>query len=79
MVEQGANVNAKDKGGWTALAFASINMEDIQMVRLLLANGADPNIDLGYGLRPLCLVKVKARNQAMLQIAFLLKRAGAKE
>jgi uncharacterized protein len=48
LLEHGADVNARQEGGWTALHAASQN-GDVEMVRLLVAGGAD--------------VKIRAANQ----------------
>ncbi len=40
LLEHGADVNARQEGGWTALHAASQN-GDVEMVRLLIAAGAD--------------------------------------
>ena len=50
-IEDGVNVNFRDKDGCTPLYHAA-NRSDIEIVRLLLANGADPTIpcyDTGKG------------------------------
>jgi ankyrin repeat protein len=43
LLEHGAEVNARQEGGWTALHAASQN-GDVEMVRLLIAGGADVQI-----------------------------------
>ncbi len=48
LLEHGADVNARQEGGWTALHAASQN-GDVEMARLLIAAGAD--------------VKARAENQ----------------
>ncbi len=40
LLEHGAQVNARQHGGWTALHAASLN-GDVEMARLLIAGGAD--------------------------------------
>jgi ankyrin repeat protein len=40
LLEHGADVNARQHGGWTALHAASQN-GDVEVVRLLIAGGAD--------------------------------------
>lgn len=40
LMEHGADVNARQEGGWTALHAAAQN-GDVEMVRLLIAGGAD--------------------------------------
>jgi ankyrin repeat protein len=43
LLEHGADVNARQEGGWTALHAASQN-GDVEMLRLLIAAGADVQI-----------------------------------
>lgn len=43
LLEHGADVNATQHGGWTAL-HAAAQCGDVEMVKVLLANGADRNI-----------------------------------
>ena len=45
LIQKGANVNAATKGGFTALAFATMK-NDSASVRLLIKGGADPNYAL---------------------------------
>ena len=40
LLEHGADVNARQEGGWTALHAASQN-GDVEMARVLIAGGAD--------------------------------------
>jgi uncharacterized protein len=55
----GAEVDAKDELGWTALLKACYNdLEDRgypDIVKRLIEAGADPNVKIGYGIRPLML------------------------
>jgi hypothetical protein len=44
----GANVNAQDEHGWTALMFAVLR-SDVDLVRLLLQHGADVNLKTNEG------------------------------
>lgn len=59
LLAAGAEVDAKDELGWTALMKACYNADlnrgfpDI--VRRLIAAGADPNVKITYGIRPLML------------------------
>ncbi len=54
LVRQGADVNARDEDGATALAWAA-DHSNLPMAELLLAKGADPNIANELGIGPLCL------------------------
>src|SRR5258706_13688958 len=51
LLDAGANVNARDERGWTALHFA-VNA-DKRAAALLLAAGADPNAVANDGRTPL--------------------------
>jgi ankyrin repeat protein len=59
LLAAGAEVDAKDELGWTALMKACFNADldrgfpDI--VKRLIAAGADPNVKITYGIRPLML------------------------
>jgi ankyrin repeat protein len=54
LVRQGADVNARDEDGATALAWAA-DHSNLAMAELLLAKGADPNIANELGISPLAL------------------------
>jgi ankyrin repeat protein len=59
LLAAGAEVDAKDELGWTALMKACFNADQNRgfpdIVRRLLAAGADPNVKITYGIRPLML------------------------
>ncbi len=59
LLAAGAEVDAKDELGWTALMKACYNdLEDRgypEVVSRLIQAGADPNVKIGYGIRPLML------------------------
>lgn len=59
LLAAGAEVDAKDELGWTALIKACYNdVEDRgypEVVSRLIGAGADPNVKIGYGIRPLML------------------------
>jgi ankyrin repeat protein len=48
LIKQGANINAKDQNGWTALHRAAENGYD-SLVQILLDNKADVNYNAAYG------------------------------
>ena len=52
LIEEGADVNAKDDEGWTALGFAS-SFGHTDVVELLIAKGADVNDTDNYGITAL--------------------------
>lgn len=43
LLEQGADVNAQDEDGWTALMF-SAKSQNVEMAQMLMDNGADNEI-----------------------------------
>lgn len=55
----GAEIDAKDELGWTALMKACFNADlnrgFPEIVSRLIAAGADPNVKITYGIRPLML------------------------
>jgi ankyrin repeat protein len=53
LFEAGADVNAKDDYGRTALSFAIQNGAQLETVRILLDSGADPNAELTNGQFPI--------------------------
>ena len=81
LLDRGANINAEDSEGYTALINASVtNSPD--MVRLLLSKGANVNAPSNLmvkgkkaGFTPLMIAKGKGRQE----IVKLLTEAGAKE
>lgn len=54
LIEKGADVNAKDRDGWTALLWA-IHYEYPEIIKLLVENGADINVKTPDGRTPLTL------------------------
>ncbi len=59
LLAAGAEVDAKDELGWTALMKACYNADlnrgFPEIVARLIAAGADPNVKITYGIRPLML------------------------
>ena len=66
------NINLRDTKGYTALFIAAIT-NNIDIVRLLLENGADPNIPNNFGYLPL---NITAQNN-LIDIVKLLIDNGA--
>jgi hypothetical protein len=83
LLDHGAAVNPQEKDGWTALCWAvyqpapprgqSDGVKDI--VRLLLAYGANPNLPTHDGCTPLQI----AQRQRRLNLVALLRQAGVKK
>jgi uncharacterized protein len=73
MIDSGANVNAPQNDGTTALEWATYRL-DVPLVKALLKHGADPNAVNSFGV---CALEeaVKAAN---LELAKMLLRSAAK-
>jgi uncharacterized protein len=66
LLQHGADVNAKQEGGWTALHAASQN-GDVEMVQLLIASGAHVHARAGNNQNALDLALTKG-HQAVVDI-----------
>jgi ankyrin repeat protein len=78
LIDKGANVNAKNNNGWTALMLVSQiahQMSHIDLIELLIDKGADVNAKSNDGWTALKLAK-KIRHSTVVQI---LRNAGANE
>jgi len=64
LVESEAPVNAKQHGGWTALHAAADN-GDLEMIKILLQNGADRLAQNDDGKTPAQIAQLKGRDQAL--------------
>ena len=64
LVESDAPVNAKQHGGWTALHAAADN-GDLEMIKILLQNGADRLAQNDDGKTPAQIAQLKGRDQAL--------------
>ena len=74
MLQNGANANARDERGWTALIWA-VWFNHQKTVPQLLAYGADPNLPATDGITPLQM----AQQSNHPDLVTLLKQAGAKK
>lgn len=52
LVDRGANVNAKDKFGWTPLTLAA-QEGHLDVVKLMIEKGADKNAASNYSFQPM--------------------------
>jgi ankyrin repeat protein len=75
LIDYGADVNAKNHSGDTALIEAVRTSRHTEVVKLLITHGADVNAENKYGATAL-RVALKHRRK---RIAYLLRKAGAKE
>jgi hypothetical protein len=73
-LKRGADVNAHDRNGWTALVFA-IWTSQPDVVRILFDHGADPNLVDNKGRTPLSHALVAGESG----IADLIRMAGGRE
>ena len=74
LLTKGADVNARDEGGWTALKRAA-GQGHTEIVEMLLAKGADVNAKDEDGGTAL----IEAAQKGHTKIFSLLKQAGAKK
>lgn len=80
LLENGADVNAKDDKGWTPLMMASRHSNtssNIETVNLLLQNGADVNAKQNTGWTPLMLASRYSNTDSNIQTVKLLLQNGA--
>ena len=73
-VKAGANINARNDTGYTALMFA-IQYQQSEVVQILIESKADVNAKNNYGYSAMAI----AKNIGNARIIELLKQAGAKE
>lgn len=68
LLDSGANVNLKDKNGWTALMYAVRYNEGLECVELLINAGADIKAENKYGLTALALAASYNNNPKILSL-----------
>lgn len=77
LLAEGAEVDARDERGWSALAYAVYDVERKQgypeVVQALIEAGADFEATIGYGVRPLML----AAGYGEADVVAVLLNAGA--
>jgi ankyrin repeat protein len=71
LLDAGAEVNAKQHGGWTPL-HSAVQNKQIPLVELLLERGADPNLSNDAGLTALAIAQAAADEES---IALLRKHS----
>uniref|UniRef100_A0A6P6XRZ9 Poly [ADP-ribose] polymerase n=1 Tax=Dermatophagoides pteronyssinus TaxID=6956 RepID=A0A6P6XRZ9_DERPT len=72
LIQQGANIHAKDDGGLVPLHNAC-SFGHIEVVKLLLKNGADPNVKDNWHFTPLMEAAIKGK----LEVCLYLLQKGA--
>lgn len=65
LLELGADINARDEGSMTALLWAT-QVDSPSIMKILLDNGADPNVRSDWGHTPMSYVRGNAELEEML-------------
>lgn len=68
LLYSGADINAKDNDGWSALMFAARFCPDTEVTRTLIKNGADTEQKNNYGISALKLAAGFSRTPAVVSI-----------
>ena len=66
LLYSGAEINAKDEEGWTALMYAARFQKNSDVTTLLLMKGADRKLKNNYGLTPLLLASAYSESPSVL-------------
>ncbi len=68
LIASGADVNKKDRNGWTALMYSVRYQENLTAIDLLLKAGADPSLLNNFGVSALTLATCYNNNPAILEM-----------
>jgi len=66
LLYSGAEINARDEEGWTALMYAARFQKNSDVTTLLLIKGADRKLKNNYGLTPLLLASAYSESPSVL-------------
>ncbi len=77
LLESGANVQTRDKDGWSALMYAVRYQNSVQLVNMLIKNGAHIRVRNKYNATPLLLAADYSQNPQI--ISLLLTNRSASE
>ena len=78
LIESGADVNARDIDGWTALMYASRYQQNVNIVKHLIENGAYVRVRNKYNVTPLLMAAEYSQNPEILSV-LLEDRSAADE
>lgn len=70
LLENGANVNAKDSEGWTPLMYAVRYQNNTQLVKLLLDHGANVDIKNNYNISAVTIAAKYSENPEIVSLLF---------
>ncbi len=79
LLKSGADVNAKDNEGWSALMYAIRYQNNLEFVNILIQNGADVNSKNKYGATPLQIAACYSDNPEILKRIILTYPSGSSE
>lgn len=68
LVYSGADVNARDDDGWTALMYAVRYQENTEAVKFLLNNGASPLVKNNYGANSMMIAAGYSKNPEIVEM-----------
>lgn len=77
LIESGADVNRRDRDGWTALMYACRYQNNLNIVKMLIDKGAHVRVRNKYNATPLLMAADYSQNPEI--IALLLKNRSASE